>query len=186
MQDATVRCFLGLGLGADDAAAVQACLAPLQQEPWASDLRWVAPRNWHVTLAFLGQQSRPWLAALETQCQASLPSLALEQNLRLPVACVCGFPDARGKRVALELLPDPALLRLKTGLDQVLHQQGAVLENRAYRPHVTVARFERGQGMPVTPLPCDLVLGFSRLTLFQSSPGADGSEYQALWSLPLS
>lgn len=186
MDDVTVRCFLGMGLQPEDAMAVQVCLAPLRQEPWATDLHWVAPRNWHVTLAFLGNRSLAWLNTLEAECRTCLQELQAAPNLWLQAARVCGFPDARARLVALELTPEPALLALKSALDQGLRRLGVEPEGRAYRPHVTVARFGRGREVPVTPVPCDLALRFCRVTLFQSLQGPAGSEYRSLWSLPFS
>lgn len=186
MQEANVRCFLGLGVEEAEVPPIQCCISPLQEEQWSADLRWVAPRNWHLTLAFLGNQPSAWLDRLRDGCQGFLQAASFEKALRLQGCRVGGFPDARGRIVALELPAHPKLLALKSGLDQVLRQQGFEPESRDFRPHITLARFERDEARPVAPLPCDIPLTFTRVTLFQSLPRDGKAEYSAIWSLPLS
>ena len=186
MQEANVRCFLGLGVEEAEVQPIQCCISRLQDERWTAALRWVAPRNWHLTLAFLGNQPPMWLDRLRDGCQGYLQAATFEKALILQGCRVGGFPDARGRIVALELPLHPALQTLKSGLDQVLRQQGFEPESRPFRPHITLARFERGEATPVAPLPCDIPLTFTRVTLFQSLPRDGGQEYTPLWSLPLS
>lgn len=182
----TVRCFLGMGLADADRVRIQSCLSPLRGQPWADHVRWVAARNWHLTLAFLGNRSSPWLAAVRADLAALSPHPAATESVMtasgLQVGC---FPDAKGRIVALELQPDPSLLAIKSRLDSLLLRHGCEPETRSFRPHVTLGRFERGGHEPLPPHPFTSTLTFSRLTLFQSTPTRQGSEYQALWSLPL-
>lgn len=182
----TIRCFLGMGLLDADRARIQSCLLPLRGQPWANSVRWVAAHNWHLTLMFLGNRSSPWLAAVRADLAAlSLPSAATESVMTASGLQVGCFPDAKGRIVALELQPDPSLLAIKSRLDSLLQRHGCEPETRSFRPHVTLGRFERGGHEPVLPVSFTSTLTFSRLTLFQSTPTRQGSEYQALWSLPL-
>lgn len=186
MMDETIRCFLGMELTTADRASIEASLGYWRGQPWAPPVRWVAARNWHVTLVFLGNRTMAWLKALHVdlaepfrQTQAG-GSVIRASGLR--IGC---FPDVRGRIVALEWQPDPALLLLKAQLDALLQRHGVEPETRTFRPHITLGRFERRQHEPVMAVPFTATLTFSRLTLFQSTPTPQGSDYQPVWSLPL-
>lgn len=158
----------------------------MRGQPWADHVRWVAARNWHLTLTFLGNRSIPWLEAVRADLAAlSLPPVATESVITASGLQVGCFPDAKARIVALELQPDPPLLAMKARLDSLLKRHGCEPETRSFRPHVTLGRFERGGHESLLPVPFTSTLTFSLLTLFQSTPTRQGSEYQALWSLPL-
>lgn len=181
-----IRCFLGMGLAEADHARIQSCLSRLRGQPWANNVRWVAARNWHLTLAFLGNRSSPWLEAVRADLMALSPHPQSTESVITASGLRAGcFPDARGRIVALELQPDLPLLTLKARLDRLLQRHGCEPETRSYRPHITLGRFDSGVHEPLQPIPFTAALTFSRLTLFQSTPTPQGSEYLALWSLPL-
>ena len=187
MADKSIRCFLGMALSEQDSARVQSVLAGLQSRLPDTGLRMVAPRNWHLTLAFLGDQSLAWLESVRVAL-ASTPSSSApmqgQASIRLNSQHIGGFPDAKGRILALTLQPEPALLMLKANVDRLLQRQGFTPESRAYQPHVTLGRFERGHAARIEPVACHGSLTFSHLTLFQSVPSAQGSEYRPLWSMP--
>lgn len=186
MSKKEVRCFLGLGIEAADASAIQALLLSQAKHYAVPNLRWVAPHNWHLTLAFLGNQPDTWRAALEEGCRHFVNSSGCDQPLTLHACGMGGFPDAGGRILALLLSDDPALQSLKSGVDDVLRHNGFAPEARLFKPHITLARFQSGKARPLPSQTCDLPLTFTHLTLFQSQPGSDGSEYSPLWAIPLS
>jgi len=180
----SVRCFLGVGLDETTLKRIEMALRPLQSAPWARRVRWVLPHNWHMTLAFLGDQSLDWLDGLRAPLDASLLELKL-QPFDVRGQWITGFPDAKSRIVALTFQASPALLTLKSTLDSVLLQQAFTLEKRRFRPHVTLGRVKRDQQVHFDPAICEVLLPVTALTLYQSILTAQGSEYHPLWSVAL-
>ena len=89
--------------------------------------------NFHLTLAFLGEQPGPERAI------AALEGLHLP-----PFSLTTGQPGCfpRGKEAIwwLGLEPCPPLLDLRAALAQALEEQGIPLEKGNFRPHLTLAR----------------------------------------------
>ena len=187
MGEKSVRCFVGIALDAATVAPVQQALSTLQAEPWAKHVRWVETRNWHLTLAFLGEQSSPWLDLLHTQLLQSMrtfkPSSAPVPGVQS--RWISGFPDASSRIVALEFHRSPMLLELKSVLDAVLLHLQFSPETRDFRAHVTLGRVKREQQVHFDPVLCDVTVPLQQLVLFQSIQTAHGSEYDVLWSVPL-
>lgn len=177
-----IRCFLGVPVDAAFAAQLQPLRAGLRQQSWASTLRWVEPPNLHLTLAFLGDQPLELIQSLQRELLAPLASLPVFQ---LYSHCLSTFPDAKSSIVALEFHSCDALQQLKIVVDEALRQSGLVPDQRPLRPHITLARGRRGQRLPLQAQPCELNLSVCGVSLFQSVPGAAGSDYQPLWSIAL-
>ena len=99
--------------------------------------RMVDRRNWHVTLAFLGdidEQAIPDLQAHASQIEVQPFRLGfdrLEYWARPKVACLIA-----------PTIP-PELEILLAALNSVLQECGVIPEDRTYRPHITVARSAR-------------------------------------------
>jgi 2'-5' RNA ligase len=98
------------------------------------DLRWVAPSLWHITLAFLGE------AAGSLDFLEEWRPGAGETKLRL--AGLGAFPSNDHARVLwLGVSASKEFLDLQASLAERLTAAGFVLEDRPYRPHLTLARF---------------------------------------------
>jgi RNA 2',3'-cyclic 3'-phosphodiesterase len=99
-----------------------------------SDLRTTRPDQWHVTLAFLGEVAdpQPLVPALDLAAAATAP---LELRLR-------GGGFFRGPGVLYAGLAGDVdgLRRLAGRVQGAVRQAGVDLEERPYRPHLTVAR----------------------------------------------
>lgn len=99
------------------------------------------PEQLHVTLAFLGEQPDDLIESAH-HALTTLRHPAFELQLR-------GL-GTFGDRQPASLwagIRDPAPLKsLRERLLPCLHGAGVVLERQRYRPHVTLARFNRTQG----------------------------------------
>lgn len=115
--------------------------------------RWQWPRTatpvhddkLHLTLHFIGNVERTRLSSLRGE---------LRDTLRVPMAPVeldFGVPELwhHSLAVLVPLAAPPALLALQAALGERLAAAGLVLEDRPYRPHVTMARRANGVALPV-------------------------------------
>lgn len=138
--------------------------------------RWQRDEQLHLTLRFIGEVDRhraiDIAAALDS---VAAPPLSLA--LTTP-----GIFERHGRRDTLwvGINPHDAITALARRIDQALQRVGLPAETRAYRPHVTVARFGRTagkiEGFPVAPIPTlpFTVLGFA---LWESRLGHEGASY---------
>jgi RNA 2',3'-cyclic 3'-phosphodiesterase len=102
--------------------------------------RWVPIQNQHVTVKFLGS-TYPRLVEWVTE---TVSSVAREHEpFETRVEGLGAFPNARRARVLWAGLADAErrLERLAASLDETLAREVAP-EQRAFTPHLTVARFE--------------------------------------------
>ena len=168
-------------------ASVVEALAIWQHDTIAhiSNLRLTAPAQWHVTAVFLG--STP---SGEVQAVTALTRHAV-RNARCPRFRVDRYHEtARVGMLTLreELVGDDHYAgrasELTGHLMVALEASGRyVREHRAWRPHVTIARFRtpprlRLEPPPVSPFaPTDVVL-------YESVPAPSGSTYTVLDAFP--
>lgn len=136
---ATIRTFLALQLP----ASVRDTLSSLESEfdPVRAALRWVAPELLHLTVRFLGDVPAGRMdavaAAARSAALATVPfTLTVEQ--------VGSFSGSRGTRVIWAGLRRDLGYGLLTGLflrvEDALEEEGFAGEQRAFSPHVTLAR----------------------------------------------
>jgi 2'-5' RNA ligase len=152
---------LFLALWPDD--AIRHTLAGQQQDwTWPMGAALVAREKLHVTLHFLGPVPAPRFAALRPLIGVRTGSFELtSEDARAHV-----WPGGIG---VLELAAPPALQRLHAALATALQRQDFAVEERAWRPHVTLARKAGGARPPAKVRPfawrCD-----GTWSLVRSSP----------------
>lgn len=179
-----MRAFLALPL--PDAAVT--ALERLQQEIPLGRL--VPPENLHLTLLFLGERSD---AALEELHFALEALRAPAFDLRLSGLDMFDRADPDALHIAVT--PCAALDALHMRLRAVAHGAGMTLDRARFRPHVTLARFNRGLGPDQAArlgrflaargdfaLPAFAVTGFA---LVESILTKDGPVYEVLADYPL-
>lgn len=149
----------------------------------------VDPADFHLTLAFLGEQPDHILQAVHE---------ALETLVMPPFALtlqgVGMFGGARPRVVWAGVAPQPQLDRLQAKVARAAGIAGIPVQARAFAPHVTLGRFappdaqaalrlERAvvgeQGFHAGPFVVD------RIGLYASAPRAKGPRYDLLAQYPL-
>ena len=187
----TLRLFVAVQLP----DVVRAHLADAQRRLAAQQVnfRWVRPEAMHVTLAFLGNTPAEAVPRLERAMRDATRDAA---PLRLEARGLDGFPDRRRPRVLWAgLAGDLAqLATLQRRLQERLVALGFTLEERAFRPHVTLGRApERGAAgarLPVALEPPAPGRSFGAWTareieLVRSDLSRRGSVYTTLSRAPL-
>ncbi|MFZ0864826.1 MAG: RNA 2',3'-cyclic phosphodiesterase [Candidatus Sulfotelmatobacter sp.] len=111
---------------------------------FAPDARWAKPESLHVTLKFIGEQ--PELAVEQIkQALSVIRAGAAEIQFR-----GCGFfPTANSARVFwIGIESGPQLAALAATIDEKLSSLGIPKEDRAFSPHLTLARGAGRSGSP--------------------------------------
>jgi len=145
-----------------------------------SELRWSQPEGWHVTLQFLGQVD-------EERAGCVVERLGAVRAERVPVRIEgLGFFERAGVFWAGVALT-PELLALQQKVVAAMRGCGFVPEDRAYRPHITLARVKGRAGAKglgavrslVEKERVDVRAEFvaGEFVLYESVAGAEGSRY---------
>ncbi|MGA2743871.1 MAG: RNA 2',3'-cyclic phosphodiesterase [Candidatus Sulfotelmatobacter sp.] len=111
---------------------------------FAPDARWAKPESLHVTLKFVGEQPESVVENIK-QSLAIIQSSAPEIDFR----GYGFFPTAKSPRVFwLGIEAGPQLASVAAAIDQRMARLGIPIEDRAYSPHLTLARSPGGSGSP--------------------------------------
>jgi RNA 2',3'-cyclic 3'-phosphodiesterase len=180
-----MRLFFAVELPPD----VQAELGRLRPKDDDRDYRWANVAQLHVTLAFLGQQPAEQLPVLEAVgAQAATASQRGVLKLGQPGS----FGSKRAPRVLWVALDGEIhkLEALQKRLDGGLRNAGFTLEDRPFRPHVTLARRRESARSGAPPDWPPAVRGrtefeLRHLTLFESRLSPRGPTYIPVFQFPL-
>ena len=150
------------------------------------DLRWVAPINYHVTLAFLGWTG---LEAIGRVCDVLEAATVGESRLTFRTTRLGAFPSFDQASVLWAGIEDGAALTgLARSIGEAVSGLGFARDTRAYHPHVTIARLRFPRAIREIVLPmAEQMFGDTRIdavTLFESETKSSGSVYRELEKIP--
>jgi 2'-5' RNA ligase len=101
--------------------------------------RWVRPENLHVTLKFIGEVLETNLAAI----RAALAQVRSDRPVTLDYRGLGFFPNEKHPRVFWAgIEASPNLKTLAADIEKSAEAAGIPREQRAFSPHLTLARFE--------------------------------------------
>jgi 2'-5' RNA ligase len=177
-----LRLFAAVEIPEEIRGALAEAVSPLRERfPRA---RWVPIQNQHVTVKFLGS-TYPRLVEWVTQ---TVSSVAREhESCETRVEGLGAFPNARRSRVLWAGLADAQrrLARVAASLDEALAKEFAP-EQRAFTPHLTVARFDPPVGLEPLEVAFDSEpFEIDRLVLFRSHLRRPAPVYEPIGSFPL-
>ena len=179
-----IRAFAAIALPGFVASALTAAQAGLPSG------RAVAPENFHLTVAFLGQHPEPVIEDVH---------LALDgiraPGFALTLSGIGLFGGERPRVLYAEVRPEPALDRLREKVLQAARGAGLRLPRERYSPHVTLVRFNsrlRGEDAIEMRDFAARRMGFTagpfevgEFLLIRSTLGRHGPVYQELAAYPL-
>lgn len=140
--------------------------------------RWQSDEQLHLTLRFIGEVDRHQAADIAAALGAiHHPGFALKLD---GIGCF----DKKGRIDALwaGVTPHDAVRSLHEAIDRALGRVGVAPDDRAFLPHITIARFARATA-PIAPLSAGLTMPppiegrFDHFHLYESDMGSTGSTY---------
>jgi len=186
------RLFVGVRVSVATANALAACAETLARRAKDAgvDLRWVAPVNYHVTLAFLGWTG---LDAIGSVCDALEAATAGFDRLAFRTTRLGAFGSLDKASVLWAGVEDSGgatgLVGLATAIGDAMAGLGFAREPRAYHPHVTLARLRETRVIRDVVLPMsEQMFGDTRadaVTLFESETKSNGSVYLEIAKIAL-
>src|SRR4029077_2995908 len=137
-----MRLFVALDIPDDVRCAIGALAAKLRLT--CRHARWVRIEGLHVTLKFIGESSAEKAEAIKTALASIPPRASISMNFR----GLGFFPNGRRPRVlwaGIEAGTELAALaaEVETSLDPL----GIARAERAFSPHLTLARFDTPRGL---------------------------------------
>jgi len=178
------RCFIALGLAPEPGPSLAAGLQRLRD---FGELSVPPPENLHVTLAFLGELNGADISGAADATRAA--ARASSGSWTVAWGGAGAFPSRRRPRVVWFSLADPATTTKVQGLlIAELRQRGLPVDERPFRPHLTLARvrseltrekaddLEASLAALVPPLPASVVA----LVLYRSKQGRGPAVYEQL------
>jgi 2'-5' RNA ligase len=180
-----VRLFVGVRVSLATANALARAVETLSRRARDSgaDLRWVPPASYHVTLKFLGSTRAE---AIDAVVDALGRACAGTPGHAFKTGRLGAFPSLERASVLWPGIDEPsgALGRLATAGETALVALGYPAENRAFHPHVTLARAKETRALGGLVLPvAEQMFGESRVeavTLFESETKPTGSVYKEI------
>jgi 2'-5' RNA ligase len=153
------------------------------------EVRWTPPKRYHVTLCFIGQSTpsaleryREALAAVEApRARCTIYGLDVLPSRRRPRVLVAGLDRT------------PSVLQVHEAVADALRNAGASMDDRPFRPHITLGRFPPSTEAPDVhhalqerDLPDGLSFTADAFSLYESRSADDGVRYEARATRPLS
>lgn len=181
-----MRLFVALEIPSEIRRALAGIIKRL--EGVARGARWVHAEGIHVTLKFIGETPPEKVAEIEAALSGVRSGAAVEAHF----LGAGFFPNDRHPRVFwIGVDASPNLAELAAAVDGRLTKLGIAAESRAYKPHLTLARFKSEDGLPLLREavrnlePLDIgTMRASELHLFRSELLPGGARYTRLASFP--
>jgi 2'-5' RNA ligase len=142
--------------------------------------------NWHFTLRFLGDTSRPQLETLLQVLDAALWSASFP----LHFASLGAFPNARRARVLWLGVDEGAagLIALAKAIEEAARTAGFSSEDKTFVPHLTLSRMHRPlnvESLLQSSTRCSVEMQAQEVVLYRSHLESGPPRYEALRRWPL-
>jgi len=180
-----MRLFIAVDISDEARSAAAAHISELRSGYPRVKASWVRPENLHMTVKFLGETPEKKIHAIK---QALVSAAAAIRPFEIQLS----DPGSFGKRVLFINTADEGggLNAVHANVEAGLDPLGFEHENRAFRPHITIARIRDSRGTTelinahnaaeLSPIR----MTATGLTLYQSTLGPGGSRYQPLARIP--
>jgi 2'-5' RNA ligase len=178
------RLFVGVRTSVATANTLAGCAETLARRARDAgvDLRWVAPANYHVTLAFLGWTG---VDVIGPVCDALAAATLGQDRISFRTSRLGAFPSFEKASVLWAGVEDgTALGKLAQAVGEAMTGLGFPRDARPFHPHVTIARLGQARAVRDVVLPmAEQMFGDTRIdavTLFESETKSSGSVYREL------
>jgi 2'-5' RNA ligase len=140
-----VRVFVAMDVPEEVKGKIRDFVGRLEAEcKGARGARWARVEGMHVTLKFIGELDVEKVEEIKKELEGVQSAAAVELNFR----GVGFFPNAKHPRVFWAGIEATAnLAEMAAEIEKRLERLGIPREGRAFRPHLTLARFKSEEGL---------------------------------------
>lgn len=165
------------------ANALGDCAAQMAYQDKSNAVRWVDQANYHITLAFLGEQQEHDLEQLADQLDRQLHS----SELAIEVSHLSPFPESRPKLIAAMLKRGEQLDTLHAQVMSALIVSNIRIEKRRFLPHISLGRYRHSRNHFAGSIPTRINASGEavEMSIFESHLAPSGAEYEPIFRFPL-
>lgn len=178
-----IRSFIALSIPKDTANELGDLAAKMSYQDKSNAVRWVDQENYHITLAFLGEQEQTDLERLVERLDEHLT----QNEFLINISRLSPFPESKPKLLAAMIDKNEALLDLHQATLAAVRSADLSLDKRKFNPHITLGRFRHSRNQYAGTIPSLGSFEFiaEELVLYESILGSSGARYEALVRFPL-
>lgn len=178
-----IRSFIALPIPKETANEIGDIAAKMSYQDKSNAVRWVDQQNYHVTLAFLGEQEESDLEHLVE----SLDQQLTQSEFLAKLSHLSPFPESKPKRIAAMVDKTDTWDYLNQEVLSAVRSVGLIADKRRFIPHVTLGRFRHSKNLFAGAIPPLASIEFlaDELVLYESILGSSGAHYEALVRFPL-
>jgi RNA 2',3'-cyclic 3'-phosphodiesterase len=189
LKQAPARVFLAIPLHDIFHQEIKSLLGPLRRE--IPGVRWVEPRQVHLTLHFFGPVSKKELEPIHL---SSKKIASLFSPLKLSLNRIGGFPNLKRPDIVWIGVAEPSgrLSSLQKAIQGDIRTLGFMPEARPFLPHLTIGRV-KWKSQDLEPLLAKFPFQWptpektaDHFALYQSHNLPEGVRYEILKTYPLS
>jgi 2'-5' RNA ligase len=188
-----IRAFIAIDLSQAVSQQLEEIVRQLKTRFPGKAVRWVAVKNIHLTIKFMGDISPANLRTLEQTLQSEASRFAV---FSFHVGGLGAFPSIRRPRVVWVGVQAPdELAGLQRSVEKALERLGYPAEGRAFSPHLTLGRVGRNitpdelgrlsQALETLPVGQLGTVQAQAIHLIRSDLRPDGPLYTRLYSAAL-
>lgn len=179
----SVRSFIGIPLSQDAANELGDVSAKMAYQDKSNAVKWVDQANYHITLAFLGDQSMQDLESLADQLDHSIQQMSFEASVKL----LSPFPEGKPKLIAAMIDRNDSLRGLHQQVMSAVNVCDIALDKRRFIPHITLGRYRHTRNSFSGAIPmnvsCEFVI--DDVVIYESHLTSSGAEYEPIFRFPL-
>lgn len=179
----TIRSFIALPISKETANELGDIAAKMSYQDKSNAVKWVDQENYHITMAFLGDQSESALESLAEQLDEHLS----QPEFLLNLSHLSPFPETKPKLLAAIVEKSDDIMSVHKQVISSIHSSSLVFDKRKFIPHVTLGRYRhtRNQYAGTIPMNVSYETFIDEVVLYQSILTSSGAEYEPIYRFPL-
>lgn len=179
----TIRSFIALPIPKETANELGDVAAKMSYQDKSNAVKWVDQENYHVTLAFLGEQNESDLDAFAEQLDERLS----QHEFLINVSHLSPFPETKPKLLAAMVEKSDNVVSVHKQVISSVQASGLLFDKRKFIPHVTLGRNRstRNQYAGTIPMNVSYEAFIDEVVLYQSILTSSGAEYEPIYRFPL-
>jgi len=179
-----MRTFIAVGISSEAREKIAQIQVELRKGD--TDVKWVEPKNLHITLKFLGEVSEEKLSGVIEKTKLAASGIS---NFRVHLFGLGSFPNLRSPRVVWIGVSEgkTELKNLSERIEENLSYLGFAKEKREFSAHLTIGRVRspRGKGKLVKKIEelerCDLdEFSMDKVLVMESQLSSKGPTYRII------
>lgn len=179
----TVRSFIALPIPIDTVNELGDLAAKMSYQDKSSAVRWVDQGNYHITLAFLGDQEQDDLERLAEKMDENI----LQTEFKLSLTHPCPFPENKPKLIATMAESNDEINTVYRQIMSSIKSVDMSIDKRKFIPHVTLGRYRHIKNTYAGRIPINVSFDtiIDEVILYESVLTSSGSEYEPIYRFPL-